>query len=522
MSEERIDNETEEREEKGGRRSSLGWIVFLCFNVLLALGLSFFIAKDSLNYFSRYYLIALWAIELVYALNVASLIGFKRLLSWALMAVVIGCCVYSLGLRLNFFRPVGWAPQAICAEEAAESDSCEEYAEDVSPEEESGNVSGEENEESVSESKEKEVPEWEKHYAHKYEDDISVTKKGAFSLYTYSFSGEGKEHTKEEIEKYDISYPFNSSVYYSEVESKVSIEWPELESGLTPAALAKVRRTILWMAFSQVVPFGFIPYDRLKGLGETKESILKYLDIIDTNEWDYLDHYITESAEDGEISKSGNFCLAGFLRSHFVGKLPAKEGDEVGDDCLMASLAFAKQYVNECYECKLESGHQCSRYDFTAQIDLSWPFGLKAKEGAKWYEQPVMCLKYWGYANDGGNGDHSDNDLKIYRLPDGEELSFEDYFASDKLKALEALVKQRLISDWINNDEDGKAELERNGFYLDDIKISEKGMLFKWPVYAILSRPWASPEVFIEWKDLEPFMNNEQASRQDNNKNVDN
>ena len=506
MSEERIDNEMEEREEKGGRRSSLSWIVFLCFNVLLALGLSFFIAKESLNYFSRYYLIALWAIELVYALNVASLIGFKRLLSWALLAVVIGCCVYSLGLRLNFIRPIGLASQAICAEEAAESDSCEEYAEDVSSEEESGNVSGEGKEESVSESKEKEVPEWEKHYAHKYEDDISVTKKGAFSLYTYSFSGEGKEHTKEEIEKYDISYPFNSSVYYSEVESKVSIEWPELESGLSPAALAKVRRAILWMAFSQVVPYGFIPYDRLKGLGETPESILKYLDIIDTNKWEYLDHYISDSVEDGYISNSGNFCLCGFILSRFMGKLPAKVGDVVGDDCLMASLDFAKQYANECYECELTNHHICSQYEFTAQVSLSWPFGLKAKEGAKWYERPVMCVTHWGYANDGGNGDHSFNTSKIYSLPDGEELYIEDYFASDKLKDLKAFVKQRLISDWINNDEDGKAELERNGFYLDDIKISEKGMLFKWPVYAILSRPWASPEVFIEWKDLESFM----------------
>ena len=143
---------------------------------------------------------------------------------------------------------------------------------------------------------------------------------------------------------------------------------------------------------------------------------------------------------------------------------------------------------------------------FTAQVSLSWPFGLKAKEGAKWYERPVMCVTHWGYANDGGNGDHSFNTSKIYSLPDGEELYIEDYFASDKLKDLKAFVKQRLISDWINDDEDGKAELERNGFYLDDIKISEKGMLFKWPVYAILSRPWASPEVFIEWKDLEPFM----------------
>ena len=62
MSEERIDNEMEEREEKGGRESSRGWIVFLCFNILMVLGLSFYIAKESLNYFSRYYLIALWVI----------------------------------------------------------------------------------------------------------------------------------------------------------------------------------------------------------------------------------------------------------------------------------------------------------------------------------------------------------------------------------------------------------------------------------------------------------------------------
>ena len=510
MSEKQIENEREEREEKGGGKNSLAFNIIIWADVL-ALVVSSFLFTFDLENVRWVFLIGFWAAALINALFILSLTGHALL--YVLFGAVVGFCLCSFHYKIDLTREERKAENAVRCEEFAAGDTLKE-GEDA----DSGKTAAADPNDAKDEEEKK--PYWLKHYASKWENDIRVSRKGTFSLYEYSFSGEGEEHTKEEREKYGI--PDWQECNYSKVESTIKIAWPELESGLTPAALAKVRRTILWMAFSQVVPSGFIPYDRLKGLGETKESILKYLDIIDTNEWEYLDHYITESAEDGEISNSGNFCLAGFVRSRFVGKLPAKEGDEVGDDCLMASLAFAKQYVNECYECKLESGHQCSRYDFTAQIDLSWPFGLKAKEGAKWYEQPVMCVKYWGYANDGGNGDHSDNALKIYRLPDGEELSFEDYFASDKLKALEALVKQRLISDWLKGSKDGIDELESKTFYLCDFIVREEGMLFKWPVYELLSRPWNSPEVFIEWKDLEPFMNNELASRQDNNKNVDN
>ena len=417
------------------------------------------------------------------------LTNFYRVLSYVTLGIVIACCVCSLVSKTKQIREEGKTENEICSEEARESDSYEEDSEDVQDE------------------NDKEVPEWRKHHASKYEEDISVTRKGAFSLYTYSFSGEGKEHTKEEIEKYNISSSFNSPGYYSKVKSNIRIEWPEPESELSPAALAKVRRAILWMAFSQVEPFSIIPYERLKGLGETPGSILKYMGIVDTNRWEDLVYYISNSIEDGYISNSGNFYLCSFILSRDMGKLPAKEGDVVGDDCLRASLDFAKQYANECYECKpeKEENHLCSQYHFTAQTDLSWPFGLKAKEGAKWYERPVVCVNHYGYSNDGGNGDHSLIDSKVYSLPDGEELFVEDYFASDKLEELKAFVKQRLIFDWLENDEDGIEELEANKFYLGDIKVSEKGMLFQWPVYAILSLPWNSPQVFIEWKDLEPF-----------------
>ena len=356
--------------------------------------------------------------------------------------------------------------------------------------------------ESASSTKEPAGDSW--HHDFKNEVDISCSRKGCFSLYTYSFRGEGKKHTKEEIEKYHIQKNM-LGVCYPSVKSECKIEWPEEESGLTPAALAKVRRAILWMAFPQTEPFSCLPYERLKGFGETPGSILKYLGMIDTNKWEYLDHYISDSIEDGYLSNSGNFSLSAFVLSSYMGKLPATEGDEVGDDCLRFSLDFAKQFANECYECKLENYHQCSQYTFDATVELSWPFGLKAKDGAKWYERPILCVNYSGYANDGGHGNHSMTMSKIYSLPDGEEQIFKDYFDSDKLEDLKAFVKQRVIRDWLENSEEGIKEMEAFGFYLDDILVSEEGMMFKWPPYAILPGSGGSPEVLIEWKDLEEF-----------------
>lgn len=486
-----------EKRENEERRTS----VWLYLHLLLIFCVSLFIVF-GLKEANLYYLIGMWVIMIIYALRVLIYMGIKRFLPCAVFFVVVICCVLSLT-----FKVTQREEETDISAEEAEYDISAEEAESESDAEEAGaesaeSESSEEKAESASSKKESSDESW--HYDFKHEEDISCSKKGCFSLYTYSFKGEGKKHTKEEIEKYDIQKNM-FGVYYPCVKSECKIEWPEEESGLTPAALAKVRRAILWMAFPQTEPFGCLSYERLKGLGETPGSILKYLGMIDTNKWEYLDHYICDSVEDGYLSNSGNFVLSEFVLSSYMGKLPATEGDEVGDDCLRFSLDYAKKYANECFECKLTNDHQCSQYTFDATVELSWPFGLKAKEGAKWYERPILCVNYSGYANDGGNGNHSMNMSKIYSLPDGEEQIFKDYFDSNKLEDLKDFVKKRVIRDWLENSEEGIKEMEAFGFYLDDILVSEDGMMFKWPPYAILPGSGGSPEVLIEWKDLELF-----------------
>lgn len=488
-----------EKNEKRYEKEKQSTSVWLYLHLLLVFGLSLFVLYGSKEV-SLYYLIGMWVIMIVYAWRTLVYIGIRRFLPCVVFALVIVYCI----LSLTFKVAQGEEERDINAEEAEYEIGTEE-AESESGAEEAGaksESSAEEASESASSIKGSSDDHW--HYDFKNEEDISCSRKGCFSLYTYSFRGEGKKHTKEEIEKYHIQKNM-LGVCYPSVKSECKIEWPEEESGLTPAALAKVRRAILWMAFPQTEPFSCLPYERLKGFGETPGSILKYLGMIDTNKWEYLDHYISDSIEDGYLSNSGNFSLSAFVLSSYMGKLPATEGDEVGDDCLRFSLDFAKQFANECYECKLENYHQCSQYTFDAAVELSWPFGLKAKDGAKWYERPILCVNYSGYANDGGHGNHSMTMSKIYSLPDGEEQIFKDYFDSDKLDDLKAFVKQRVIRDWLENSEEGIKEMEAFGFYLDNILVSEEGMMFKWPPYAILPGSGGSPEVLIEWKDLEEF-----------------
>lgn len=495
---EKTGKEPEEKEKQSVEKKSWGEYMWFMLYPSFLIGLSFFIAF-WLKQANLYLLLVLWALTLYCVIRFAFCNGFKRFLSWLILAVAVLFCAESLTYAFGLARARSEARRIIAEAEALKN------APDEAPAEEEGSAAAAAGKEASSEEEEKPVYDWDKHYAYKNEYESSL-RKGLFTLYEYTFSGEGEKHTKEEIKLFNIS-TYNS--VYPKIDVECRIEWPNEDCGLTAAALAKVRRAILWASFSQVVPFGYIPYERLKGLGETPESILAYKGMDGTNSSWNLDYYIGDSVEDCFLSNSGNYALESFILSHKAGKIPAREGDVVGDDCLEFSLDFLKEYTHECYECDLEEYHICSQYTFDAKVTLSWPFGLKAKEGTKWYEKPVLCVRHWGYANDGGNGDHSFLNHKIYSLPDGEELFLRDYFAEDKLEALTAFVKQRLIKDWLNNEEEGINLLEKNGFELDkgyvNILVNEKGMEFQWPVYAILPRPYAAPEIFIEWEELEPF-----------------
>ena len=93
---------------------------------------------------------------------------------------------------------------------------------------------------------------------------------GRYSVRSYEFKGKGPAHKMADVKKYELDHMGSRG---SEVSVKVHIEWPEEKAGLTKDALAKVRKTILWMAFAHTPEV--IPYTVPESLGETEESLRK-------------------------------------------------------------------------------------------------------------------------------------------------------------------------------------------------------------------------------------------------------
>ena len=94
---------------------------------------------------------------------------------------------------------------------------------------------------------------------------------GRFSVHKYEFSGKGPAHKMADVKKYELDHMGSRG---SDVSVKVHIEWPESQSGLSKDALAKVRKTILWMAFAHTPEVK--PYSVPESLGETEESLRKH------------------------------------------------------------------------------------------------------------------------------------------------------------------------------------------------------------------------------------------------------
>ena len=323
---------------------------------------------------------------------------------------------------------------------------------------------------------------------------------GMYSVYEYSFKGKGREHTKKEKRKYCISnsegccFPGN----HSEVEAKWHVEWPYENSGLTSDALAKVRKAILCMAFAS-----------------EEEVLCEYIESEDTDRW-------KERYEDNTLSISDMLWL---VLSQGIGKTPMKDDGRVSVNPLEVAMEGLKEHAESCLMCTpMQRYHQCSHWNFTADVRLKWPFGTSKKEGGKWYEKPILCVEHYGYSNDGGHGCHSFSCSEIYSLPDGIELKTEDFFAEDKLEELKLFVLERLIkelnmdfeefqSNYIVTSETGweekTEELVKKDFSITSsyvtIQVNEQGMEWIWNAYYILPGAWGMPSVFIKWEDLEPF-----------------
>ncbi len=323
---------------------------------------------------------------------------------------------------------------------------------------------------------------------------------GRYSVYSYEFKGKGPAHKMSDVRKYGLDHMGSRG---SDVSVKIHVEWPEERSGLAKDALAKVRKTILWMNFA-LVPIP-CPYVSPKSLGETEETLEKR----NKELW----------AEEGEDRDLEGFGLqpADWMRlcsdavSSETGRRPAEDGGCVTTQSLELGLTEMKAHAQACYKCEPPEQmnnswwHCCSQWTFDVDQHVDMPFGFTAKEDPKWYEHPVICIWVDGYDNDGGNGCHSSYCSKVYSLPDGIELGVEDYFAAGKLKKLSAFVTKRLCKELLDAGE--AKEMSKCPLDLDEayMLVSKDGIRWTWPAYSILPGYYGTPSVFIKWEELEDF-----------------
>ena len=151
--------------------------------------------------------------------------------------------------------------------------------------------------------------------------------------------------------------------------------------------------------------------------------------------------------------------------------------------------------------------HYCSEWCFRIDLRLEWPFGVTAKDNAKWYERPVLYVCNDGYDCDGGHGYHGRVCAKVFSLPDGKELGIEDYFAKEKLAALLEAVIKRLQEDGFNKEELAgvlKSPLDLESDYVFMI-VKKEGITWSWRPDTIFSAKDGTPSAFFKWEELESF-----------------
>ena len=326
---------------------------------------------------------------------------------------------------------------------------------------------------------------------------------GRFSVHRYEFSGKGPAHKMADVKKYELDHMGSRG---SEISVKVHVEWPEEGAGLSKDALAKVRKTILWMAFAHTPEVK--PYSVPESLGETEESLRKH----DKELW-------AKEGDDREIDDEFGLQpsdwakLVGDALSHKTGRIPAKDDGRVTTKALELGMSGIKEHVQSCYKCKPPENvnghwwHYCSQWAFIIDLHIDLPFGVTSKENAEWYERPVLCVWNEGYDRDGGNGCHDCYCSKVFSLPDGKELGVEDYFAPDKLKALSAFVTKRFYNEYF----DEKEAAEKSKWPLDltsdevSMLVNKDGIKWTWSPYSVLQGCYGAPSIFIKWQELKEF-----------------
>ena len=150
-------------------------------------------------------------------------------------------------------------------------------------------------------------------------------------------------------------------------------------------------------------------------------------------------------------------------------------------------------------------------WEFSGDVELDRPFGASLQDGAEWYARPVIAAK-----NDGNSSFRRECGCTYYTIartfsiPDGREMTVDDYFDRGKMKELSALVWRRLLESVFPFDDEARKDMGERDINLRDrdsvfMRVMSGGICFYFAPYSIFSGAEGVTKVFLKWGELSKF-----------------
>ena len=150
-------------------------------------------------------------------------------------------------------------------------------------------------------------------------------------------------------------------------------------------------------------------------------------------------------------------------------------------------------------------------WEFSGDVELDRPFGASLQDGAEWYARPVIAAK-----NDGNSSFRWECGCTYYTIartfsiPDGREMTVDDYFDRGKMKELSALVWRRLLESVFPFDDETRKGMGHGDINLRDrnlifMRVMSGGICFYFAPYSIFSGAEGVTKAFLKWGELSKF-----------------
>ena len=150
-------------------------------------------------------------------------------------------------------------------------------------------------------------------------------------------------------------------------------------------------------------------------------------------------------------------------------------------------------------------------WEFSGDVELDRPFGVSLQDGAEWYARPVIVAK-----NEGNSSFRWECGCTYYTIartfsiPDGREMTVDDYFDRGKMKELSALVWRRLLESVFPFDDETRKGMGHRDINLRDrnlifMRVMSGGICFYFAPYSIFSGADGVTKAFLKWGELSKF-----------------